>query len=572
MRDRELNLAVTLASSAAVCDCLGALEPLRRNLLVSTSLRGTSIAAVIVSAGYGTDETTLVGALAPLVATTASVMVAMLGTHEADAPTRASEALFVAISVGMVVMPTVVEELGRRIQFLETGARTSGALARTALALALVAYVGGRLVRAGVSSCSDARDRAFEMYGPVSCGATVSASISAAGGGCVAAGLGALFSLRRGSLERARALCVAAAATTSVLVLCISFGIAEVMTSNPTIFMDGPQTDPMCVEGSLGGEVVGGDGGGAPPDAAPSSCPDLLAPSRRYDLGGRSLGTTVFICGALVALAQAFGDEGLSRSALRGDGVAIGVVGVVALAIHLSGADWESEGVFIESSFVLAVAGIATGALIDEFVGSFIAYSGLYVETIVGRYVRKGEHPSVGDDYYTTLCTRVTMTGLVACLLLAASSALIPYRRPSRLALQGARLVCLAMRGLSVSLLIALLGGVVLYDGSDLAGLLPNQGSGDATWRQMVVVDIVWHYMPVIVWSTLQHRLGGSESIGTRARWSAWIVPTILLPGAYMIGLAVRGGIVPSEYQMPDPYSVVVYVASVFVPVFLVSC
>lgn len=552
MRSRDLQLAAVLAIAAFACDCLDELDPPAGAPQPPSSLRGSAAVAIaLLTLPPLLAQPFLVGvqyaaSLALIIA------LAMLATHVGGMQTRASEALFGLISLSMVVAPTAIDGVARIFAVRDGGERNTrllGVATRAAPTLAILAYVGGCLLRAGAFGCREAYERAQWVGGCVACDATLSACVAAIGGACVAAAASSLWCLLRGRNDDARVVGLVGVATLVALVLRVLYSVGDALAANPEAFDAPPLLAPEC----------------DPTEGETAACPDGLRGARRTGLLLWSLGAAVFATLSLSSVCA--GLVGPGRPASRAvEAWAVAIACVAALVIQLPGAAWEGRGAFTEASFVLATVGIGMCAFVNEVAGATVAYAGLYLDSVA----HMGGPRGIAYDYYTTITNLVLGVGFVVHLvLLVATTVQIPF--VAGWARYLATLECNAMRGLAVALALATTAAFVLYDGRDLRDLVqPETGSTlgrAAQYHQTVTRIVVWHYVPPILWALLQRRVGDAERLGACAHWLSWVAGLVLSGIVYAIVLATRGNGLPSVYPVSDGYPMAVsFVALILAP------
>lgn len=557
---RELQLAAVLAIAAFTCDCLDELDPPPGAPHPPSSLRGSATLAIaLLMLPPLLGHPFLIGvqyaaSLALIIA------LSLLASHVGGMHTRTSEALFGLISLSMVVAPTAINGVARLFS-VHDGAKRNPLLttiaARAAPTLAILAYVGGCLLRSGAFGCRDAYNRAQWVGGCVACDASLSGYVAAMGGACIAAAASSLWCLLRGRTDDARVVGVVGVATLISLLLQVIYAVGDVVAANPATF----NAPPLL----LGAECD-------PVEGVTEACPDALQGARRTALLIWPLGSAVFatlslssVCVGLGSVGTGGKGTGPSRTV---DAWAVGIACIAALVIQLPGTTWEGRGAFTEAAFVFSVIGIGICAFVDEVGGAIVVYAGLYLDSVA----HMGGSVGISYEYYTTITNLILGVGfgIHLVLLVATMSRNATVEGWGRYL---ATLECNAMRGLAVALILATTSAIVLYDGRDLRPILISEEedvsmlSRSAQYHQTISRMVVWHYVPPIVWASLQRRVGDARRLGPFAHWLSWTGGLVLSWIVYAIVLASRGDGLPSVYPITDGYPIAVsFMALMLIP------
>lgn len=564
MHSRSLQLGAVFAISAFVCDCLDELDPPAGAPHPPSSLRGSAAVAIALLALPPLLAHPLFVCMQYAVLLLLVVALAILATHVGGLNTRASEALFGFVSLSVIVAPTVFNGVAHLFADNDgkTGAhawRLGVAARRAAPTLAILAYVGGCLLRAGALGCSKVNERARWIGGCVACDASLSGYVAATGGACVAATASALWCLLGERPGDARVVGLIGVATLASLVLQILYAIGDVLAANPETFDAPPLLASTC----------------DPARGETTDCPDGLRGARRTALLLWSLGAAIFatlslslVCAGLVERPPGKSKDHQAPRSVEGWTVAI--ICVAALVVQLPGATWQGQGAFTEAAFVIAVVGVGLCAFVNEVVGATVGYAGLYIDSVA----HIGGPGGIDYDYYTTVTNLVLGVGFVVHLaLLVATTAHNPT--VASWARYLATLECNAMRGLAFALALATTAALVLYDGGDLRGIsgpeTDSLRSRAARYHLTITRILVWHYVPPILWTALQRRAGNASRFGACARWLSWVSGLVLSGVVYAAVLAVRESGVPSVYPVSDEYPVIISFVVLILAPFVMS-
>ena len=556
----SMRLAASLAVAALASDCLEARDPIGSIFLPGTSLRGAAIATIASCVIAPIVVGTIPELIQRAVGIVLSVLVAIYGTHEADSNTRASEVLFVAICATATIIPSLTDGL---LHSFDKAAPlwSGGDVARNAdPTLAIIAYVGGCLLRSGLFACENVVRCANISSACMTCDAMAPAATAAVGAACIATTTGVLWSLAHGRTGDARlsatigtTVCFVAQSVTLVSIGTLLTDMTQLFPTDAAA-VDAVELQLKRCEAAI--EI--------------EECTNALSSARRCALSTWSLGTSLFATASLASLALALERPTRTSRSSKLVEVAALCIGSGAFVFTLCfESTWNGYGISTELAVVLAGLGVIIGATYGQLMGAMTVYSALAVETLGHWHLIDRLH----FTYLTTISNSVLSIGFVLLLFV------VIYRRMKGSGPLNDTLdivLCLSMQGASFLLALLTTVCVTLYDGRDLSTLIRFEidVSGVIRLRRALARIVLWHYIPVIVWTMLRTRAAaqrGNQRMSKPHRWIAWVSAVIIAAIAWVCSVASYGTL-PNEYPLEHVYSIFVSVLFVAIPPFLFAC
>jgi len=629
---RATQLAAFASTAALVCDCLVALDPFpppHEDSAVpspSSSLRASAMVSVaFVALPTIARHSVTLATAQHLLGLTVCVVLAFAGSNVASSATRAFEGIYVGLCGISVIAPAASKGLERLFDAnVPSDGRTSsppaatGTVAlserasanlvrRVAPTLALLAYGGGRIFRAGAVACRVAQEGpsgrghlriALGDATCVACDALASASATAMGGTCIATVAAALWCVANDSFREARAVVVVGTATAVVATTILLYSSVGNLSLNPRVFSSSPLLPPECTSLDDAG------------------CTDRLMRARRLGVCiwpiTQSILSVVSLCGLVAGMYDASGvaEDALSVAEDAGDAKdeasprraagllsvpiralrswvrlwfrawtvdTFAVVGVclVFVVLQLWSTEWHGNGVHVEGVAVAVVVGIAVMSAIDELTGALVVYAALYVDIVIDFHT----FDHAWFTYFTNVSNMAMMLGFVLYVVLrivgmlemdTAVEARIRYTRD---------VTCQSMRSLATALALATCAGIALYDGRDIRTMIryvsDERVSAYGMYHRSGSRFLVWHYAPVVTWTLLQNADRSAQShraLGQYSQWGAWLVSTGSVAIAYSVALGASETSVPLEYPVTEVLPAVVCGVFVVGFPFLLAC
>ena len=537
--------ALALSFSALVSNCYEQTRPVEGVLDVSSSFRAFSVAILVFLA---LDETKVYAdgrlqkhrwSLIRVVASALLLVVCnLLATRQAVADTRFVEAIYLVVTLLLLILPNQLYRSNQPVIFAPTAAADASADDAAAAPkgitsvehakdvvvsfhnvditvvsnFALLAYIGARLLRDGVRMCYDVLNQAthpdfgFE-HGDhttrplcVACTGWASAS-TAVCGACLFFGSSCtLFVLNNRRTDVSNVL-LQIRSVWSILFLAIGIQAAGLVSSFMAM-ADCVANTPYVydhVDCAIGHS-----------SAQQARCPLQLVEFRRLGLVQHSLATNVFGFISILVLSMRIEQDGVIMRGEMGVLVRPGIitaavlVGVLTLARILV-AEWKTDW-YIELSFAVVLVGTVLAAVPMRMpIASITIYMGLLIDYVYYCYTE--DHCRTFE--YLTNASNAVMGILFVVVIMIDATFSRCCASTGLMRIGRATAGVLAWSGLSIALFLALLvtAALAAYDGSNVdevivrLGQLFNAGLGE---QQSVIRFLLWHYAPLIAWASLR--------------------------------------------------------------------